>query len=167
MHIRGRNYWMLGAALVAASCGGDPPGPAIATIAPVTVNQDTTARVPLTITDSQAALSSLVITASADNGNLVAPQGLSVQNTDSGPVLNVTPLEAATGSTAINVMVTDPGGGMVQGTFMLTVNAVNVSFSAFAAQVLAAADSDSPLAVNGKTFIQDADSSTQFNNLFN
>jgi hypothetical protein len=158
---------MLGAALVAASCGGDPSGPTIAAIAPVTMNQDTSAKVPLTITDGQVPLSSLVITASAGDRGLVVQQGLSVQNTDSGPVLNVTPLEAATGSTAITVTVSDPNGGTAQSSFLLTVNAINVSFSAFAAQVLAAADSDPPLAVNGKTFIQDADNSTQFDTLFN
>lgn len=164
MHIRGRYFCLLGAALLASSCGGgdsssssSAAGPTLAMISPVTINQDTVAQVPLTVSDSQAPVSSLTITASAADSDLVVPQGLSVQNTSSGLVLSITPLEAATGTTTISVMVADANGGMAQQAFTLTVNAVPVSFTSFVSQVVGTADTDPPLAVNGITLTQDAD----------
>jgi hypothetical protein len=175
MHIPGRNQLLLAATLLAAGCGssggggggGDAPsaaakGPAIAAIAPVTVPQDTTAVVPLTVTDDQATLSQLTITATAADSTLVLPQGISVSEVNGVPTLHVMPLEAATGSTQITVSVADPQGGKASQSFTLTVNAVNLSFTALAQQVLAKAETDPPVQVNGFTIIQDADNSTAF-----
>lgn len=173
MYIRGRQCLMLGAALLAASCGSgngeqNSNGPNIAPIQTVTINQDTTAVVPLRITDPTAPVSSLKITATAADGSLVVPQGISLTNSDAnGPTLAITPLESAVGSTQINIMVTDASGAGAQQSFQLIVNAVKVSFTTFATEVLATPENGVPLAVNGVTFIQDADDSTQFDALFN
>jgi hypothetical protein len=175
MRIPTRNLAVLCTVLVATACGGGeqsqeaappPSGPAIGNIAPVTVNQDTTAMVPIPVTDGQSPISSLVYTATAMNSTLVLPQGLVVQMNNGVPTLYVTPAESATGVTQITVAVSDPKGGTAQQTFMLTVNAVDVSFTTFAEEVLAAAETAPPVTVNGLTFIQDADDSTIFDALF-
>jgi hypothetical protein len=172
MHIPRRNHLPLAAALLAAGCGssgGDPSpatttskGPAIAALAPVTVAQDTTAVVPLSVTDDQAPVSSLVITAKAADRTLVLPQGMSVTVDNGMPTLHVTPAESATGSTQITVTVADAKGGTTSRSFTLTVTAVNLSFTALAQQVLTKAETDQPVQVNGFTIIQDADDSTAF-----
>lgn len=177
MRIPSRNLVVLATALVATACGGGggqsqqsppppPSGPAIGHIAPVTVNQDTTAIVPIPVTDGESPISSLVYNVTAMNTALVLPQGLAVQMSDGMPVLHVTPAEAATGTSLITIAVSDPKGGMAQQTFMLTVNAVEVSFTTFAEEVLAKAETDPPVPVNGLTFIEDADDSTVFDALF-
>lgn len=163
MQFRGSRYCLaLGAAVLAASCGdgssSSTNGPAIGSVAAVSINQDTTAVVPLKVSDNQAAASTLTVAATAADGNLVVPQGISVQNSGAGLNLLVTPLEETTGSTTINVMVTDPKGNTAQTSFTLTVNAVNVDFSAIAEQAAAAAETAEPLSVNGFTVVQDSDS---------
>jgi len=177
MRIPNRNLVVLGAALAVSACGsggGDststtqppPSGPAIGNIAPVTVNQDTTAMVPIPVTDGQASVSSLVFATAAMQSSLVLPQGLSVHIDNGAATLYVTPAEGATGSTQITVSVSDPKGGMAQQTFMLTVNAVNVSFTTYAEGVMAKAETDQPVTMNGITLIEDADDSTIFNAMF-
>jgi hypothetical protein len=174
MHIPLRSHLLLAAALLAAGCGSGsedptlppPTGPAIATIAPVTIAQDTTAMVPLSLTDDQAAVSSLVVTAKAANGSLVLPSGLAVIEDNGVPTLNITPAESATGSTQITVTVVDAMGGMASTSFTLTVNAVNLSFTTLAQEVLAKSETDPPVQVNGFTIIEDADDSTIFDALF-
>ena len=161
-----KNILVLGtAAIAAAACGGGgsgSSGPTIGSMQNVAVNQDTTAIVPFMVKDERAPLSSLTITATSADGNLVLPQGIQVQ-TDSGtPTLHLTPTEDATGSTVIQVSATDPEGGMAQQSFTLTVNAVNVSFTTFAEGVLAKAETDTPATVSGFTLIQDADTSMAF-----
>ncbi|MBV8806629.1 MAG: hypothetical protein JO042_16340 [Sinobacteraceae bacterium] len=121
---------------------------------------------PLPVTDNQAPISSLSISAVAANASLVLAQGIFVQTNNGVPTLYVTPEEAATGQTVINVTVTDAMGGIAVKSFNLTVNAVDLSFTAFAQGVLAKGENDTPSQVNGFTLVQDADTSTAFNALF-
>lgn len=159
----------LGATMLVASCGGSSSsnsgGMAIAPIAAMTTNQDTTAVVPLQVTDGSTATSSMTVAATAADGNLVVPQGISVQNNGSGLNLLITPLEDTAGSTTINVTVTDPNGATAQTSFMLTVNAVNVSFTTLATTVLGVAEDADPVTVNGFMVTQDADDATQFTSM--
>jgi hypothetical protein len=166
------------AAIAAAACGGgsgssappmgggsEPSGPSIGVVQNVAVNQDATAMVPLMVTDMRAPISSLTITATAADNTLVLPQGIQVQSDNGAPTLHLTPAEDAIGSTVIRVSVTDPQGGMVQQSFTLTVNAVNVSFTTYAQSVLAKAETDTPATVNGFMLVQDADDSMVFDSM--
>lgn len=160
---------LVAVAIASAACGGSgsaSTGPMIASIQNVSINQDTTAVVPLQVTDSQAGLSSLSVSATSADSTLVLPQGIRVQSNNGVPTLYVTPAEDATGQTMINILVKDQQGHAAQQSFVLTVNAVTVQFSSFAQAVLAKSENDTPSEVNGFTFMQDADTSTAFDALF-
>jgi hypothetical protein len=177
MRRQARNMLVLGAAAIAAAaCGGgsdssgpsmsgggpQPSGLSIGALQNVAVNQDTTAVVPLMVTDMRAPMSSLTVTATAADNTLVLPQGIQVQTDNGTPTLHLTPAEDATGSTVIQVSATDPASGMAQQSFTLTVNAVNISFTTFSQSVLAKAETDTPATVNGFMLAQDADDSMAF-----
>lgn len=173
MQIFRSSPWVLMPALLLTSaCSSDharPPmnqGPVLGQIAPVIINQDTTATVPLSITDNRNPRPSLNISAMAADSNLVLPGAISVQVQGGNASLLITPAEAATGSTTIQVSVTDAQGGSSQQSFTLTVNAVQVSFASLAARALASTDADAPLTVNGITLVQDVDDPAAFDTLF-
>jgi hypothetical protein len=173
MNLRKANY--LGSAvlaattLVVAACGSDGRGPAApppaANTAPVmsvvadrSVDQDTAVGpIEFGVADRESAAGTLTLTAAADSAGVFPADGLLLGGSGTTRTLTLTPLESATGSTAITLKLTDPDGSSVTRTFNVTVNARAASMRGAALTTFAKAESDTPTAVNGLTFSQDAD----------
>jgi predicted small lipoprotein YifL len=173
MNLRKANY--LGSAvlaattLVVAACGSDGRGPAApppaANTAPVmsvvadrSVDQDTSVGpIELGIADRESAAGTLTLTASADSAGVFPADGLLLDGSGTTRTLTLTPLESATGTTAITLTLTDPDGASVARTFNVTVNARAASMRSAALTTFAKTETDDATAVNGYTFSQDAD----------
>ncbi len=80
-----------------------------------------TAPIYLTVTDSQAAISTEVVTATSSNPTLVPQGGLSLSGSGASWILTVTPTPSLTGSCTISMMVND-GISTATNSFNLTVN---------------------------------------------
>jgi hypothetical protein len=154
--------------LVVAACGGgnrggDPPPPAANTapvmsaIADRSVDQDTALGIEFGITDRESAVGTLTLAASADSSGVFPADALVLGGSGTTRTLTLTPLEAATGSTAITLTLTDPQGATASRTFQVNVNARSASMRTAALTTFAKAETDEPTAVNGLTFDQDAD----------
>jgi len=173
MNFRKANY--LGSAvlaattLVVAACGSDgrgqtPPPPA-ANTAPVmsvvadrSVDQDTAiGPIEFGITDRESDVGTLTLTAAADSGSVFPADGLVLGGSGAKRTLTLTPLESATGTSAITLTLKDPDGASLVRTFNVTVNARAASMRGAALTTFAKAETDEPTAVNGFTFSQDAD----------
>jgi hypothetical protein len=154
--------------LVVAACGGgngggDSPPPAANTppvmsaIPDRSVDQDTALGIDVGITDRESAAGTLTLSASADSAGVFPADSLVLGGSGTTRTLTLTPLEAATGSTAITLTLTDPQGASVTRTFHVNVNARTASMRSAALTTFAKAETDEPTAVNGLTFDQDAD----------
>jgi len=99
----------------------------------------------------------LMVTASADGTSVVPADGIELAGDGAVRTVKLTPLEAATGSVTVTLTVTDAQGSASTRSFRVAVNARNVSMRDAALTTFAKAGSDEPTAINGITFIQDAD----------
>jgi len=100
--------------------------PAISPIPNQTVLiNETLASVPFTISDTESNASTLVVTATSSNPNLVpnAPANLTLNGSDSSQTLTITPLPNTNGVTTITVSVSD-GFNTTSTSFVLTVRPV-------------------------------------------
>jgi hypothetical protein len=172
MNFRKANY--LGSAvlaattLVVAACGSDgrapaPPPPA-ANTAPVmsaitdrSADQDTAVPIEFGIADRESDVGTLTLTATADSAGVFPADGVLLGGSGTTRTLTLTPLESATGTTAITLTLTDPDGASVARTFNVTVNARAASMRGAALTTFAKAETDEATAINGFTFSQDAD----------
>ncbi len=94
----------------------------ISTIAAQEIAPNTsTAPIYLTVTDSQAAISTEAVTATSSNPTLVPQSGLSLNGSGANWILTVTPAANLTGSCTISMMVND-GISTATNSFNLTVN---------------------------------------------
>jgi len=172
MNFRKANY--LGSAvlaattLVVAACGSDSRGPApppAANTAPAmsvvvdrSVDQDTAiGPIEIGIADRESDVGTLTLTAAAGSGSVFPADGLVLGGSGAKRTLTLTPLESATGTSAITLTLEDPDGASLVRTFNVTVNARAASMRSAALSTFAKAETDEPTAVNGFTFSQDAD----------
>ena len=165
---------ILAATLVAAGCSRnddrDPPvppavnaAPTISALADQSVNQDTVVGpLTFTISDAETPADALTVVVSASAANVIPADGLVLAGTGATRTLTVTPLEAATGSTSIAVLVRDAQGLSATRTFNVTFNARTASFRDTALTTFAKSESDAPTTVGGITFTQDADDPATF-----
>jgi fibronectin type 3 domain-containing protein len=95
--------------------------PVISAIPDLTNTVGTTiAPIAFTVSDTETSASSLVVTASSDNPDLVAAPGLVVSGTGGNRTLTITPIASATGTAEITLTVND-GQGSAHRTFQLTI----------------------------------------------
>lgn len=171
MESRSTNY--LGSALLAATtlvvaaCGGMQPAantaPVMSLVADRAADQDTVVGpIGFGITDRESAVGTLKLTATADSASVFPADGIVLDGSGTTRTLTLTPLESATGSTAITLTLTDPDGATTSRTFQVTVNARAASMRNVALATFAKAEGDAPTAVNGFTFDQDADDAAIF-----
>ncbi len=163
--------WLATAALVTGCGGGSgytaPPSPqnaapVISTPAAQTVNQDTpTAALAFTVSDDGGA-SSVAVTVSSSDENLLPPRGFVVSGTAGNRTITVTPGEGATGTANVTLTATDAGGNFASVSFPVTVNAVSQSILSYTNSTFALMETDTPVQVSGFTFVQDADNDATF-----
>jgi len=116
---------VLSAAQVAANYSLGPDGaaanvaPTLATVADQTMGYGATLPVSLTVGDSDTALVSLTVSASAANGALVPAGGITFSSSGATRTMSISPA-AQSGTTAITVTVSD-GSATASRTFNLTV----------------------------------------------
>ena len=79
-----------------------------------------TGALPFTLSDSETAASSLVVTATSSNPQLVPASNLLLQGSGAGRTLTVTPAAGESGTATITLSVSD-GESTTSGTFLLTV----------------------------------------------
>lgn len=148
-----------------------PPGavnqpPTIGAVADVAADQDTVVGpIDVTIADQETDAATLTVTAAADSADLFPADGVTVSGTGATRTITLTPLEAATGTATIALIVTDGEGARATRAFKVTVNAKSASVKGVTLSTFAKAETDEPTAVNGFTFTQDADDPATFDDL--
>ena len=156
--------------VIVAGCGGggsgyDPPpppapvnsAPTISGIADVSSDQDTVVGpIQFSISDPETDASLLTVGAAADGTSVVPADGITLAGSGATRTITLTPLEAATGAVNVTLTVTDAQGAASTRAFRVTVNERNASMREAALASYAKSGSDDPLAVNGITWIQDA-----------
>ena len=101
----------------------DPP--TLANILNTTTDEDTPVSVPVTIGDAESPASTLTLTASSSNTNLVPNASLVFTGSGSERGLTLTPAPNQSGVATIIVTVSDPNHATATDAFVLTVNPVN------------------------------------------
>jgi hypothetical protein len=157
----------LGAVMAAACSGGSggggsgtapATGPAIAALAPQSVNQDTTiGPLPLTVTETGGDANLLVVTAASSNPALVPDGNIVLAGGGAARTLALTPLPDAFGATQVSITATDAQGHAAHSTFMVNVNPVYASFTRITDDVFATLDDGQPVTLSGITLQPDAD----------
>jgi hypothetical protein len=159
--------------LVVAACGGSdrqPMAPAapmnrapvISGITDRTVDQDSVLSVEFGVQDQETSAGSLQVTAVANDGTLFPADGVALSGTGATRTLTLTPLEAATGTASISIVVTDADGGFAARTFKVGVNAKDASMRGLALETFAKDEGGEATPINGLTFQQDADDPAVF-----
>ena len=168
----GASLGWLSTAVLVTGCGGGGSGssapspqnaaPVISAPAAQTLNQDTpTAALAFTVSDDGGA-SSVAVTASSSDENLLPPRGFVVSGTAGNRTITVTPGEGATGTANVTLTATDAGGNFASVSFPVTVNAVSQSIASYTNSTFAMMEADTPVQVSGFTFVQDADDDATF-----
>ena len=159
--------------LLMAACGGSdkpammPPAantaPVISAITDKISDQDMVAGpIDFGITDTESGAGNLTLAAAADGNALFPADAVVLSGSGATRSLTLTPLEAATGTATIAIIVSDPQGSSATRTFKVTVNARNASMRDTALGTFAKAEAEEVTAVNGLTFTQDADDPAVF-----
>jgi hypothetical protein len=176
MNARQTNYYsalLAATTLFVAACGGGTRGqsapspmnaaPQIAAISDRNIDQDTVAGpIELSVSDRESEAGTLTVAAIADSTSVFPMDGVVLEGNGAMRTLTLTPLEAATGVATITVSVADPQGATATRAFKVSVNARNASMRDAALNTFALADSADPIAVNGMTWLQDADDPVLF-----
>ena len=104
--------------------------PAISGLTNVNVFQDTSAGpIWFSVSDAESSGGNLALSAVSANTTLLPNQNIVFGGSGSNPTLTLTPASGQTGSSAVSVVVTDPGGLTATNNFTLTVAAyTNASF---------------------------------------
>ena len=74
----------------------------------------------------------------------------------------MTPAEDATGAASVTVTAVDANGNASNAAFPVTVSAVSQSVTTFTNSTFALMEGDTPVAVGGVTYVQDADDEATF-----
>lgn len=166
---RGAAQWCVAGAVVmlAAGCSSsrDAAPATPANVAPTVrapaaqaVNQDTVVGpLSFTIADDLTDVSALVVRAESSDGMVVANEDITLSGAGATRMIQLRPREASTGTTTITLSATDAAGLMTRSTFGVTFNSVPASLSLSAQAAFAKGENDTPDAVNGFTFSEDAD----------
>ncbi|MFQ3249320.1 MAG: VCBS repeat-containing protein [Glaciecola sp.] len=75
------------------------------------------------------------------------------------------PFNEVTGSDSFTYVVKDAGGLEASATVNITIEALEVSFLSYSREAFAAAESDSPLRLNGRVIIKDTNDQTDYQDL--
>jgi hypothetical protein len=176
MHTNKRSHLLLAATtLIVAACSSSndrtptPPGPmvnqppTISAIADQTGDQDSViGPIEFVLADPESAATDLDVKVTPDNASVFPADGLVLSGTGATRSITLTPFEAATGTTTIELHVTDPQNGSVSRTFKVAVNAKNASVRDVTLSTFAKGATDEPTTLNGFTFAQDADDPASF-----
>lgn len=144
-----------------AGCGHSsdaPPAQAAPTVSAIAdqsavANQAGNA-IAFSVSDEQ--VSSLSITAASDNQNVVADAGLALGGSGASRTLTITPVVDTTGVALITITVTDSANLSASRSFMLTIDAEQLSLSAFVRTSFMTSEDDDPKLINAVEFDQDA-----------
>jgi len=156
--------------LLSACGGGSGSGPAQSTnlaptltvIAAQSIPQDTpTSALTFTVGDDSGA-DKVTVTAVTSDASIVSTDGIVISGTGASRTVTVTPLEDATGPVNITLSAKDAQGLVFNRIFLVNVNAVPRSVTAFTNTAFAQMESDTPATVSGFTFVQDADDEATF-----
>lgn len=175
MPLRKKNLLLIASAVVAAGCsnndyggkGAPPPmanaAPVVAAIADVTIGQDTVVGpLQFAIGDDATPANLLVVTAAIDGTSPFPADGVAVGGDGATRSVTLTPLEAATGTADVRIMVADAQGAMTTRAFRITVNARDASVREAVTSTFAKKEDDEATTLNGFTFTQDADDPETF-----
>lgn len=136
--------------------------PTLAPIGDRTVDQDTALSVDLVVDDRESGAGSLIVAANADSTALFPADGVVLSGSGATRTLTLTPLESAAGRATIVLRATDPEGAATTRSFVVTVNAKNVSVRDTVLATFAKGESDVATGLNGWTPQQDADDPEAF-----
>ncbi|MEM6526047.1 MAG: BspA family leucine-rich repeat surface protein, partial [Bacteroidota bacterium] len=110
---------------ISATVATSNSAPTISPISDVVIDEDgSTGDVPFTINDAETNLDDLIVTAFANDPNLVAPEGIILGGSGGSRTIRVTPEPDTNGIVVVTVEVDDTQDVAVE-TFSITVNAVN------------------------------------------
>src|SRR5438046_243777 len=102
----------------------DPP--VISAIGAQTIDEDTLAAIPFTVSSVETAASNLLATATSSNPALISNGSIVFAGSGANRMVGLLPLTNQNGSATITVTVTDPGCGVSASTsFLLTVTPIN------------------------------------------
>jgi hypothetical protein len=167
---RGARLLMLAITAFVSGCGGGSVTPAsmqnaaptLSLLTAQTVTQGTpTAALPFTVSDD-GGTDTLTFAVTSTDPTLLPGRGLVLGGSGGSRTLTVTPGEDATGTANVTVTATDSGGKFASVTFPVTVKAVSQSIAAYTNTAFALMENDTPVAVSGFTFVQDADDDATF-----
>jgi len=99
--------------------------PAISRLNAIEINEDTTASVPILLSDLETPAAGLVLQVQSSNLEVLDESGIVIEGTGGNRILRLTPLSEAAGNTEISVTVTDGDSGSATTTFALDVIRVN------------------------------------------
>lgn len=160
-------------ALALSACGGGfhaaPPtsqnaAPTLSSIAPQSIDQDTTQTLAFTVNDAGGG-GAVTLTATSSNPAVIPTESLTLGGNGRLRTLTLTPAEDATGMAGVVITATDAKGQQSTGNFNVTVRAVEKSIASYAASTFAQSENDTPVRVSGFTFLQDADDTATFDPL--
>lgn len=122
----------------------------------------------LFVTETDVVISDKIRAADENNDNLMyslsgQPQNGSVSLANNGNFV-YTPAAEFTGNDSFSVMVSD-GEFAVFGTVSIDVRVANVSFLTYSRMAFNQAETSAPLAINGRTFIQDSNNTADYADL--
>lgn len=158
----------LALALSVSACGGgydrDQPAPqpnqapTLSAIGDRTLNQDTTdSAVTFTVADADSGIAGLTLSVSSSDTVLLPVTGIVLGGANDMRTLAITPAEGAAGTATVTVSVRDAQGLSANRSFLVTVYRVFVSFTGFANETFAQAESESARLLRGFTLDADAD----------
>ena len=169
-----RSGLLTAAILIAAGCSsgnGSNTGatvtlaqsPQISAINDQTVAQDSmSSPITFTISDPDSDVATLKVTARAANGDLIAPDGITISGNGASRAVTLMPNDAAFGTTLVTIVVTDPQGAQATRPFNVQVTTMAVSFLNFATQTVGADENSQAKSLAGLSFTQDADDPAAF-----
>ncbi len=104
--------------------------PAISGLTNLTIFQDSSSGpIPFSITDTESAGGNLNLSVTSSNASLLPPGNMVFGGNGSNLTLTLTPADGQTGTSAVSVVVTDPGGLKATNNFILiVVSYTNSSF---------------------------------------
>lgn len=144
-----------------SSSNNNPPAPdneapAIAPIGDQTISANVESMpIPVNVTDE--ALGQLTFELLSDNPEVVPVDALMIAGSSNPFLLTATPIDDVTGDTLVTVIATDDAGLSASATFLLTVEAQQLSLQQFTRETFAADENSDPVAINAIDFQADAD----------
>ncbi len=128
-------------------------------------NQDTTATLSFNIRDDFAMAGQLSVTAAAPDGAILPPSAIVLGGAGADRTIMLMPTTNAIGSTDLTVRVSDPEGMTTTRVVRVEVRPVNASVLMLTNDTFALEREGMPVAVNGMTYVQDANDPAAFDAL--